>query len=319
MRVAVLCIGNELLMDEGAGPACGRYLASRWELPSCVEVIDCAAMGLAILPELRSHDHVLVLDVVDVPGARPGALFSFAPEDVATSAQMASLHEMRFGDVMQAARLVGVSCEGHCLGVQAENISPAEFIRALTPRVGAAVPLLAATAARWLRDELGLDVRDRVAGEDPRRAGQGPRPQGARDFSGAYEGASASLGPRAATPEEERAGGVTDELGVTWPLVHGLPDASVMAGYLAAGLAAVGARVGEVEAPEGEPARVPFDLPEQVDDAARDALIARFGLVRAPAGGGAPQLSAIVTPEIRDYDCDALIGACQDLLGRLGR
>ena len=39
-------------------------------------------------------------------------------------------------------------------------MSPSEFVRALTPKVAAAVPLLARTAVRYLRDELGIEVED---------------------------------------------------------------------------------------------------------------------------------------------------------------
>ena len=338
MRVAVICVGNELLLDEGAGPATGRYLASRWVLPAEVDVIDCATMGMAILADLRAHDRALVLDAVDVPGAVPGTLFSFEPDDVATSGQMASLHEMRFGDVLQAAELIGVSCAGHCLGVQAENISPDRYVRGLTPRVAAAVPLLAATAARWLRDELGLDVADRVAGTDPARAGQLPAPEGARDFSGTRRAPALA---NAWAPALETQGGVRDPAtGVMLPLVFGDADASVMAGYLASGLRAVGA--GDVRrepadsaaagsaaarvATEGSAAagaasegvstssaRVTFALPAMAAPADVDALIARFGLLDGGAGAEGRRLSAIVDATITDYDCDALIGACQRL------
>ncbi len=333
MRVAVICVGNELLLDEGAGPATGRYLASRWVLPAEVDVIDCATMGMAILADLRAHDRALVLDAVDVPGAVPGTLFSFEPDDVATSGQMASLHEMRFGDVLQAAELIGVSCAGHCLGVQAENISPDRYVRGLTPRVAAAVPLLAATAARWLRDELGLDVVDRVAGTDPARAGQLPAPEGARDFSGTRRAPALA---NAWAPALETQGGVRDPAtGVMLPLVFGDADASVMAGYLASGLRAVGA--GDVRREPADSAatdaaaggsaaaraatkgvstssaRVTFTLPAMAAPADVDALIARFGLLDGGAGAEGRRLSAIVDATITDYDCDALIGACQRL------
>ena len=171
MRVAVMCIGNMLMMDEGVGPAAARYIASRYALPDEVEVLDRATMGMAIISDLRSHDFVLMLDAVDVPGAEPGQVFSFVPEDVApTPAGMTSLHDVRFADVLGSARLLGVSCTGHCLGIQVENMSPSEFVMALTPRVAAALPLLAQAAVRYLRDELGLAVRDRLASGEVSRA-----------------------------------------------------------------------------------------------------------------------------------------------------
>ena len=161
MRVSLICIGNELLLDDGVGPAVARYLLSRYRFPDNVAVIDRACMGMAIISDLREADFALVLDAVEVPGATPGEIFSFEPTDVApTPAGMTSLHDVRFADVLGSARFLGISCTGHCFGVQVENMSPSEFVRALTPKVAAAVPLLARTAVRYLRDELGIEVED---------------------------------------------------------------------------------------------------------------------------------------------------------------
>ena len=143
MRVSLICIGNELLLDDGVGPAVARYLLSRYRFPDNVMVIDRACMGMAIISDLREADFALVLDAVEVPGATPGEIFSFEPTDVApTPAGMASLHDVRFADVLGSASFLGISCTGHCFGVQVENMSPSEFVKALTPRVAAAVPYL---------------------------------------------------------------------------------------------------------------------------------------------------------------------------------
>ena len=147
MRVSLICIGNELLLDDGVGPAVARYLLSRYRFPDNVMVIDRACMGMAIISDLREADFALVLDAVEVPGATPGEIFSFEPTDVApTPAGMASLHDVRFADVLGSASFLGISCTGHCFGIQVENMSPSEFVRALTPK--------------YLREELGIGVED---------------------------------------------------------------------------------------------------------------------------------------------------------------
>ncbi len=164
VRVSIICIGNELLMDDGVGPACARYLLSRYEFPENVQVIDRACMGMAIISDLRECDFALVLDAIEVPGAVAGELFSFEPQDVApTPAGMTSLHDVRFADVLGSAEFLGIRCAGHCFGVQAENMNPSEFIRALTPRVAAAVPLVCRLAVDYLRDILHVEVQDRLS------------------------------------------------------------------------------------------------------------------------------------------------------------
>ena len=448
MDIAVLCIGNELELDDGAGPVCGRYLQARWQLPPQVVVLDRAVMGMPILTDLRAHDRVLVIDAVNVPGATPGTIFSFDPHDAMPSGQQVSLHDVRFADVVQTAELMGVRCDAYCLGLQVENASPSRFVRALTPRVAAAVPLLAAAAVRWLEEACGCDIPDRLASGDPLRAGQRDVP-GARDFSGATTGVGESVGcvttpyvpivtPTIETEESvicntacdgedtsdaacseggamaaeadvtassvrlaasiapgvtmaaqaisvtpngpdeadtripAQALGVTSSpvtfsaqaaeapgasapdladdplarltmldgqvpgpLGVPLPVVLGEPDACVMADYLARSLRAVGADGQVVPGKAGsaltsEPAatmgaglsaseaqgslsgvRVDLALPA---GEACDALVARFGLLPGPIASETQCLSAIVTNQTTDYDCDALVGECLGLL-----
>lgn len=350
MSIAVLCVGNELLMDEGAGPTCGRYLAARYQIPADVHVLDRAVMGMTIVSDLRAYDKALVLDAVDVPGAAPGDLFSFSPQDAATSGQIASLHEMRFSDVLLTAELVGVSCEGHCLGVQALNISPSEFVRALTPRVAAAVPLLAAEAARWLRAQTGEPLVDLLAQGDPLRAGQVSHVAGARDFSGraplaapiAPSVPAASTAP-AAPSSPAVAGGAgpaqglpRGPLGVPLPAVWGDPDCSVMASYLRRGLQAVGAGSpapadgdGPATGPRPGPVaceEVLLELPADargvpvpadgvgahpVDDVLDvDGLAERFGLRERGTGSGRGRRLLVATVGLQTTDYD-----CDALIG----
>ena len=304
MRVAVICIGNDLLMDEGVGPACARYLNARYRFPDNVDLLNRAVMGMAIISDLRNHDRVLVLDAVDVPGAEPGDLFSFDPADVAcTPAGMTSLHEVRFADVLGSAELLGVRCEGHCLGIQVENMSPSEFVIALTPRVAAAMPLLAQAAVRYLRKEQGLEIDDLLARMDPLRAGSGS--QGARDFS--------CEGVRPGVPGELPS--IVDEVRAVLPEVYGEPDAMVMARYLFEGLAAVG---GCPEYDENAATVLRFGLPVATEELQAEvrSLAERFGLGLVGEQGTLVICEARVSPQITDYDCDALIGACLDLIGR---
>jgi hypothetical protein len=92
-----------------------------------------------------------------------------------------------------------------------------------------------------------------------------------------------------------------------------------MAGYLAAGLAAVGAK-GRVEAAptcggdialDAVPVRFELDAPlVGASDAAE--LCSRFGVEREVDEGDVWACRAWVRPETTDYDCDNLIGACRD-------
>ena len=62
----------------------------------------------------------------------------------------ASLHDLKLADLFDAAALLGYEAEGYCLGMQVENMSPAEYVVGLTPKVHAALPLLVEAVAAEL-------------------------------------------------------------------------------------------------------------------------------------------------------------------------
>ena len=163
-RIAVLCIGNILMLDEGVGPHVAARLHERFVFPSHVNVRDCAAMGMQLLSEFSSHEVILVVDAVDNSGHPPGTVVRFAPDELARYDTFHGAHDTRFVDVLEAAELLGHRPEGYCLGVQIENMSPAEFTIGLTPAVEAAVPQLMYHVLTFLSEQ-GAQVIDRSTGE----------------------------------------------------------------------------------------------------------------------------------------------------------
>jgi hydrogenase maturation protease len=141
-RIAILCVGNTLMLDEGVGPRVAAELLANYQFPGNVEVLDRGTMGMALLADLKCFDVILLVDAVDNTGKPPGTVVTYLPEEIAPYEAFHGAHDTRFIDVLEAASLLGYTPEGHCLGVQVENMSPAEYTIALTPSVEAAVPFL---------------------------------------------------------------------------------------------------------------------------------------------------------------------------------
>lgn len=62
--VAVIGIGNVLLGDDGFGPAVIGLLASGWEIPPGVELIDAGTPGLDLAGLLCGRESVIFVDAV---------------------------------------------------------------------------------------------------------------------------------------------------------------------------------------------------------------------------------------------------------------
>lgn len=165
MRIAVFCVGNRLMLDDGLGPAVYDELIACYDFPESVTLLDVGCMSLDMLPYVDSCDYVIAVDALDGTGSEPGTVFSFAPDDMARhSGATASLHDLKLVDLFDAASLMGYSAEGRCFGMQAGNTSPAEFSIGLTPAVYDALPLLVDTVLADLTRH-GAEIRVKATGE----------------------------------------------------------------------------------------------------------------------------------------------------------
>lgn len=146
--IAVFCVGNKLMLDDGVGPAAYEELLARYEFPDNVALYDLGCLSLDMIEQVRDFDVILTVDAVDGTDAEPGTVFRFQPDAMARhSGATASLHDLKLVDLFDAATLLGYEAEGLCLGMQVENASPAFATVGLTPKVHAALPLLVETVA----------------------------------------------------------------------------------------------------------------------------------------------------------------------------
>ena len=161
-RIAVFCVGNKLMLDDGVGPAVYEELLTRYDIPDNVELFDLGCLSLNMIERVREYDVIITVDAVDGTDADPGTVFRFEPDAMARhSGATASLHDLKLVDLFDAAAHLGYEAEGLCLGMQVENPSPAVVTVGLTPKVDAALPLLVETVAGELA-RLGSPLRARA-------------------------------------------------------------------------------------------------------------------------------------------------------------
>ena len=142
-RIAIFCVGNRLMLDDGIGPAVYDELVRNWDIPSSVELFDLGCLTLAMIDRVRKFDLIITVDAVDDSGEPAGSVLRYAPEAMARHVGInASLHDLKLVDLFDAAALLGYRCEGLCLGMQVLNASPAEACEGLTAPVHDALPLL---------------------------------------------------------------------------------------------------------------------------------------------------------------------------------
>ncbi len=142
----VLCLGNDVLRDDGVGWRVAAELDRPGTLPAGVDVRRSAVAGFYLLDELTGYDAAVVVDAVKTGQHPPGTVLSFAFEDL-RSERGPSPHAVGLPTVIRMGRQSGVPLPSRVHIVAVEVADMETVAEGLTPRVAAAVP--AAVDAVW--------------------------------------------------------------------------------------------------------------------------------------------------------------------------
>lgn len=138
----VLCLGNDLLHDDGVGWAVAEALDGNVSANAVVR--RSALSGFYLLDELVGYERAIVVDAVRTGTHPPGTVLSFPFEALGTG-EGPSPHAVGLPSVVRLGRQSGVALptQIHIVAVEVDDMET--VMEGLTPRVAAAVP--AATAA----------------------------------------------------------------------------------------------------------------------------------------------------------------------------
>ncbi len=150
-RTLVLGVGNLLLSDEGVGVRVVERLASTYELPDTVRILDGGTLGLDLLYYLEGVENLLIIDAVEM-GQEPGSLMRMEGQEVPAflSIKM-SPHQIGIPDMLFAARLVDRFPRRVVLwGVQPDKLEVGlELSPTVAAQVDALVERAVAELAQW--------------------------------------------------------------------------------------------------------------------------------------------------------------------------
>jgi hydrogenase maturation protease len=144
-RVLVLCLGNDILRDDGVGWAIAGALEASLLEPRTpnpeprIVVKRSALSGFYLLDELTGWDRVIVVDAVRTGRHAPGTVLSFPFEALGTG-EGPSAHAVGIPTVVRLGRRSGVPLPEwiHLVAIEVDDME--SFVEGLTPAVEAAVP-----------------------------------------------------------------------------------------------------------------------------------------------------------------------------------
>lgn len=139
VRTRVLCLGNELIADDGVGPAVAEELRGR---SFDAEVVENCLAGLALLDDLLGVERLVVVDAVATGSAPPGTVHVLTEEDVAVS-PAGWQHAMGLFESIDLARALGLCAPGEVVLVAVEAGDLVNVGGPLTDAVREAVSMVA--------------------------------------------------------------------------------------------------------------------------------------------------------------------------------
>jgi hydrogenase maturation protease len=103
MKIAVVCLGNELVGDDGIGIRVGRVL-KKLPLPPSVDVLIRPNLGLDLIEMLEEYDEVVIVDAM-TSGRPPGACIRLDPREAESMASCPSCsHSLGIAEILQLVR-----------------------------------------------------------------------------------------------------------------------------------------------------------------------------------------------------------------------
>lgn len=121
-RVRILCLGNQLLADDGAGPAVAALLRSEGKAPGC-EIVESAAAGLGWIDDIVGADRLILVDAIVTGRAAPGTVHILREEDLGKG-YGTNPHTMSLGAAVSLARELGLDAPSEVvvLAVEAADV-----------------------------------------------------------------------------------------------------------------------------------------------------------------------------------------------------
>ena len=147
----IVCIGNDLLADDGVGHAVFRVLDA--QLPADTRLKLLGLGGMSLLDELRGEEHLVVVDAVQF-GAAAGTIHVMDWSMLPSSSSHVSCHGIGIREAIEVSQklypditpktvhLVGI--EGRCFDRLGEGLG-AEVAAAVEPAAAAVLDLLSRT------------------------------------------------------------------------------------------------------------------------------------------------------------------------------
>lgn len=149
----VLCLGNDLLSDDGLGFVVANKLSG---IQHDLNADICAASlaGFALLDLLANRREVLVIDAIVTGSAPPGTIYQFSSDRLVPTWNLVGSHHINLPTAIELGRQLGITMPKRIDVIAVEAADVQTLREKLTPAVARRVPEVVSLVQRWIADRV---------------------------------------------------------------------------------------------------------------------------------------------------------------------
>jgi len=154
----ILCLGNEIISDDGFGAVIAERLNADAELIAVVDVIFAAVAGFALIDLLKDRPRALILDTIQTIGGIPGTLHQFSADLLVPGKNLTTSHQISLPTAIELGKRLGANMPENIdiLAVEASDLTT--LSESLTPAIEAAVPEAIRLVREWVLHQESQDL-----------------------------------------------------------------------------------------------------------------------------------------------------------------
>ena len=134
VKILVLGIGNEILMDDGIGPRLVKKLKEKFPNPG-IKYETTWMGGLDILEFIQGYQTVIFIDAIKTKDGIPGTVYQFTPSDFKETLHLSSLHDLSFLTAIEMGKKIGLNIPENIHIIAIEIVEDKIFGESFTTKI----------------------------------------------------------------------------------------------------------------------------------------------------------------------------------------
>ena len=141
MKTIIIGLGNPFLTDDSVGIRVSQKLKEKINCDD-VKIVEVYAGGIRLLDVLESYDSAIIVDSIKTVNGKPGDIYKLDPEDLESTNNVVSLHDMNLSTALQLGSMVNMYLPSNVKIWGIEGLDFNNFSMELTPEVEKAIPIV---------------------------------------------------------------------------------------------------------------------------------------------------------------------------------